>query len=142
MHNLLPDEAHRFFLENVKPIVSSYKDSVSLLENEYSSVVRQTSIKNFLRTSRVEEYFTPEPYTAAAISTVCKRITSFPRHVTPSHRGNDHRSNIICSNVIGCELAEEALGRIGTKDILFLGLYAELEISVQIDRKKSRVFMR
>lgn len=39
LHNLLSKDAHRYYLEKVKPNVTNYIDAMKLIEKEYNSVV-------------------------------------------------------------------------------------------------------
>lgn len=56
LHNFLRKDAHRFYLDSVKPNSKPYADAVTLLEKEYNSIVRQTRVKNHLNSLRLSQF--------------------------------------------------------------------------------------
>lgn len=81
LHNLLSKDAHRFYLDFVKPSARTYHDAISLIDKEYNSVVRQTRVKNHLASLRVDHLIDANTDAAAALAKVYKRILSMCRQV-------------------------------------------------------------
>lgn len=142
LHNLMSKDAHRFYLEKVKPNAKTYVDAVIMIDKEYNSVVRQTRVKNHLSSLRLATYITSEVDTAAALAIVYKRILSMSRQVPPSHRGDAHKIEFLRAAVIGNDWATEPLSRIATNNLSFQSLYAELEIAVQLNRESKAAMAR
>lgn len=137
LHNLLRKDAHRFFLDSVKPVAKSYSGAVELLEKEYNSVVRQTRVKNHLNGLRLSQFINDETDVASALAKVYRRILTMSRQVPMTHRGDAHKIEFMRRAVVGYSWAKEPLSRVATAGLKFQQLYAELEIAVQLERESN-----
>lgn len=137
LHNLLRKDAHRFYLDSVRPNASTYEEAVTLLEKEYNSVVRQTRVKNHLNGLRLTQFINNDTDTAGALAKVYKRILTMSRQVPITHRGDAHKIEFLRTAVVGHRWAKEPLSRVATAGLTFQQLYAELEIAVQLERESA-----
>lgn len=135
LHNLLRKDAHRFYLESVKPNSETYDNAVELLEKEYNSIVRQTRVKNHLNSLRLTQFITADTDTASALAKVYKRILNMSRQVPLTHRGDAHKIEFLRTAVVGQSWARVPLSRVATEGLTFQQLYSELEIAVQLERE-------
>lgn len=108
--------AHRFYFDVVKPSAPTYPDAVSLMDKEFSSVLRQTKVKTQLAPLRMDHLIDGNTDAAAAYMTDHKLILPMSRQAPPSHEGDAHEIEILCGAAIGVKWAKEPLSRIATTD--------------------------
>lgn len=56
LHNILCKDAYRFYCDRVQSYATSFNQAVSMIDQEYNSPVRQTRVKNYLKSLRVSDF--------------------------------------------------------------------------------------
>ena len=84
LHNIMGDDAKRFYLDVVLPNVSTFNHEVELIEHEYKSIVRQNRVKNVLNTLRLKDKIGESQDKEEALARVYKTITKLAPQVPAS----------------------------------------------------------
>lgn len=56
LHNTLSKDAQRFYIDRVEQYATTYQQAIDMIDREYNSPVRQTRIKNYLKSLRVRNF--------------------------------------------------------------------------------------
>lgn len=126
----------------MKAYATKFEQPVKKIDEEYNSVVRQTSVKNYLNSLRVYAYIGDEVDDEMALKKVYKMILNVSLQVPSSHRGDSHRIEFLCRAVIGYDWSHEPLSRVATNGLTFQKLYDEIEPSFQLEKESSIVNMK
>lgn len=135
LHNLLRDDAKRFYLDRIDNDVSLYSEAVRLIENEYNSIVKQNRVKNFLSSLRVSSYMKDGMDELSALEKVYKIVTKLSTQVPPAYRGETHKIEFLRNATVGYEWATQPLSRVATHNLSFQQLYGELEFQLHLARE-------
>lgn len=104
LHDLLRDDAKRFFNHNKKNI-RNYFDAIEMIEREYNSTIGQNKVKNYLSSLRMSKYVAEGLTFSRALRKVYLEIKRISRQVPPVHRGEAHRIEFLCRPVVGYDWA-------------------------------------
>lgn len=140
LHNILRNDASRFFLDRVQPYANTYVQAVDMIDKEYNSPVRQTRVKNYLSSLRVSTFVEEGTEISQALAKIYKTILKMSRQVPRTFQGDAHRIEFLRHAVIGFPWAHDPLSRIASHQLGFQQLYGELEAALQLD-KEARLIM-
>lgn len=135
LHNLLRDDAKRFYLDRIDNDVSLYSEAVRLIEDEYNSIVRQNRVKNFLSSLRISGYTKEGMDELAALEKVYKIVTKLSSQVPSAYRGETHKIEFLRNATVGYDWATQPLSRVATHNLSFQQLYGELEFQLHLARE-------
>eukprot|EP00170_Pyropia_yezoensis_P002171 contig_9156_g2175 len=90
-HNILSDDAKRFYLDEVQSYASTLSQAVDMVSAENNSIVRQNRLKNYQAGYRMSTQLTDGLTEAAALEKTYKMITKLAPQVPRSHQGDAHK---------------------------------------------------
>ena len=103
MHNLLRQDAKRFYIDKVDGYATSFNQAVDIIESEYNPKVRQTKVKNYFNTLRLTKFISEGLQVSEALAKVHNVINKLARQALASHRGEAHKIEFLHHAVVGYE---------------------------------------
>lgn len=91
IYNILRGDAKRVSMGRVEGYASSYQQAVGMINSEYNSPVRQTRVKNYLTSLRLDSFESKGIRTSAALSQIYTIITKFSRQTPRCHERDAHK---------------------------------------------------
>ena len=125
----------KVYLDKVDGYATGFQQAVSMIEEEYNSVVRQTRVKNYLSSLRISSFTSDGTEESAALAKVYKVILKFSRQCPRSHQGDAHKVESLRNAVVGSSWSHEPLSRVATHCLTFQQLYGELEAALQFNKE-------
>lgn len=135
LQNILYKYALRFYLNIAKPYATTYQQAINMIEQEYTSKVWQTKVKDYLHSLRVSEFVEQSMKMSASLSKVYKFIMKLSYQVPVLHCGDAHKIKFLHRATVGYQWTHEPLSRVATTQTSFPNLYTKLNAALQLDKK-------
>ena len=142
MHNLLRDDAKRFYPYRVDNRVNNFTPAVQMIDNEYNSIFLQNRVKMYLRGVRLSRFIDEGHNKILVHEKVYKLIKKLSQEVPLSYRGKSHKVEFLRNAIIRYPWATEPLSRIATHGLSFQQIYGELEAVIHLQRQENRSVIR
>ena len=136
LHNLLRGGAKSFYLDKVDCYATGFHQAVSMIEEEYISVVRQTRVKNCISNLRLTSFTSDGTEESAALAKVYKITIQFSRQCQSLRQRDAHKVEFLQNAVVGFLWSYKLLRRVATHRLTFQQLYGEFEVLSNLIRKQ------
>lgn len=116
----------------VAPHAASFQQAIDHISREYNSPVRQSRVKNYLQSLRLNSLRAKGTEISEALASIYKTILRLSPQCPMSHPGDAHKIEFLRAAVVACEWAREPLSRAASHQLTYQQLYGELESALQL----------
>lgn len=133
------NDAFQYFLDRVQNVATNVPQAVDMTDQEYTFLVRQARVKNYLSGFRVIILVSDSIKISKALANIYKLVLKLSRQAPLVRREDAHRIEFFRHAVIGYSSSHEPLSCVATHQLVFRQLCAEREVSFQLCKKASQV---